>query len=341
MPSSKELPPSKTPFFPNQFIKNQFCSTPRLPPEDTDLSGKVAIVTGSNSGLGFECARQFLSFKLSHLIIAVRTAAKGEDAAAKLREQYPNATIAVWLLDMSSYESIQAFTARAEKELTRLDIAILNAGVVGASFKIVPGTGHEEAVQINFLSTMFLAILLLPILKNKSPAGFPGRLTIVTTMLSLTAKFANKKADPLLPSFDDEKSFDSVDRYPTSKLLGQLFLWKLTESVSAEDVIVNMVEPGFVKGTELQRDAPMAVKIFLNTLKAVSARTVKVGASTYLDASIVKKKDTHGSLLMNWDIAPYPAFVYSPEGKEVMERLWEETLKEFSSIDVNEILGSL
>jgi NAD(P)-dependent dehydrogenase (short-subunit alcohol dehydrogenase family) len=304
MPSSKELPPSTAPFFPNQFIKNQYCSKPQYPPQDTDLSGQVAIVTGSNTGLGFACAKQLLSHKLSRLILAVRTTAKGEDAAAKLRKQHPEATIEVWLLDMSSYESVQAFAARTEKELLRLDIAVLNAGIAGSEFKIVPSTGHEEALQVNYLSTVLLTILLLPVLKDKSPAGTPGRLTVSTTMLSITAKFANKNVKPLLPSFDDKKNFDPVDNYPKTKFLTQLFLWKLTDLVSSDDVIINMVEPGFTKGTELQRDAPVAVKVFLALLKSVSARDVKLAVSTYLDAAIVKGKDSHGSILMNWEIAP-------------------------------------
>ena len=152
--------------------------------------------------------------------MAVRSTEKGEDAAAKLRKQYPNAVISVWQLDMASYDSIRAFVARAEKELPRIDIAILNAGLGFGDFKIVPATGHEETVQVNYLSTMLLAILLLPILKSKAPAGSPGRLTISTAMLSITAKFPNKNEVPLLPSFDYEKYFDATDIYSTSKLLG-------------------------------------------------------------------------------------------------------------------------
>ncbi|KAJ5605629.1 hypothetical protein N7510_008410 [Penicillium lagena] len=340
MPSSKELPPSTTPFFPNQFIKNQFCSKPKPIPDATDLSGKVVIVTGSNSGLGLECASQLLSHNLTRLIMAVRSTPKGENTAAKLRKQYPNSTIDVWSLDMASYDSVQAFTARAEKELSRLDTAILNAGVAAGSFKTVPSTGHEETVQVNYLSTMLLAILLLPVLRNKSPVGSRGVLTIVTSMLSMTAKFANKNKVPLLKSFDDVKLFDSLDIYPTSKFLGQFFIWKLTDLVSADDVLVNLVEPGFVKGTELQRDAPSAVKVGLNLFKAATARSVKIGASTYLDAAITQES-SHGSVLMNWEIVPYPSLLYTEEGKKIMERLWEETLEEFSFVDVNAILQSL
>src|ERR1700753_2040922 len=129
MAHSKEMTPSSTPFFPNHFIKNQFRTKPQSLPKDTNLSGMVATVTGSNAGLGLECASQLLSHRLSHLVLAVRSMTKGETAANELRRHYPNAIINVWQLDMASYESVQAFVARADKELSRLDIAILNAGV--------------------------------------------------------------------------------------------------------------------------------------------------------------------------------------------------------------------
>jgi NAD(P)-dependent dehydrogenase (short-subunit alcohol dehydrogenase family) len=303
MSSSKELPPSTTPFFPNQFITNQFYSKAQYVSSDTDLSGKVAIVTGANTGLGLECARQLLSYKLSQLIVAVRSLRKGEDAAADLRKQHPDADIEVWLLDMSSYDSIQAFASQVKAKLPRLDIAILNAGLSNSTFRLA-STGHEETMQVNYLSTMLLSILLLPLLKIKSPAGTPGRLTIVTSMLSLTAKFAQKSEIPLLKAFDDEKTFDGVDIYPTSKYLGQLFLWKLTDLVSANDVVINYVEPGFVKGTSLQREAPAPIKFLLYLLKVTTGRSMKLGATTYLDAAITKGKESHGCLLMNWGIAP-------------------------------------
>lgn len=304
MASSKKLTPSTAPFFPNHFIKNQFFTKPQYVPETTDLSGKVVIVTGSNTGLGLECASQLLSYKLSELVMAVRSTTKGESAAGKLRSQYPNARISVWGLDMASYDSIRAFVDRAEKELSRLDIVILNAGLGFGTFKIVPSTRHEETIQVNYLSTMLLTVLLLPILKRKSPVGSPGRLTISTAMLSITAKFTNKNKVPLLPSFDDERYFDPVDTYSTSKLLGQMFVWKLTDSVSANDVVVNLVEPGFVKGTELHRDTSAFGKIVMSLFKAATARSVKTGASTYLDASVVKGKESHGCILTNWEIAP-------------------------------------
>jgi NAD(P)-dependent dehydrogenase (short-subunit alcohol dehydrogenase family) len=73
--------------------------------------------------------------KLSRLIIAVRSRSKGEDARSKLGQEYPNAKIEVCELEMGSYESIRDFVQRM-KQLDRLDIAVLNAGVVRATFEL-------------------------------------------------------------------------------------------------------------------------------------------------------------------------------------------------------------
>lgn len=145
---SKSLPPRTESFFPTIFYKTQFCERQAGLPEGLELSSKVAIVTGGNAGLGYESARQLLALKLSHLILAVRSFDKGEQAASKLRQLFPKAKIEVWKLDMCSYASIQSFAKRVDTDLKRLDIALLNAGLVKPTFDIVKETGHEETLQV-------------------------------------------------------------------------------------------------------------------------------------------------------------------------------------------------
>lgn len=302
MASSKEMKPISAPFFPNIFFKNQFQSRPVWPKEDSSLAGKNAIVTGANQGLGFEASRQLLSLGLSRLILAVRSVAKGEIAAEKLRKQFPLARIDVFCLDMLSYDSIQAFVDELRKQ-RRVDIAILNAGVRKMQFETVPSTQHEETIQVNYISTVLLCILLLPILKSGSEHG-PGRISIVSSGLALQAKFPNRTASPLLPSFDDASTFDALDRYNTSKLLGMIFLYRLVDYVSSDDVVVNIVDPGFVQGTDLGREVPLIGSLFMGIWKKVAARSLKTGASTYIDAVVNQGKECHGCYLMSWKISP-------------------------------------
>ena len=256
------------------------------------------------SGLGFESARQLLSIKLSRLILAVRSSQKGGEAAKKLKSSYQNANIEVWELDMSSYGSIKAFAQRAETQLSRLDIVILNAGVSRMKFRTVPSTGHEETIQVNHLSTTLLTVLILPVLKTKSPSGIPGRLTIINSAMSYDVKFKTKDHTPLLPSLDDPQNFSPTDYYGVSKLLNQVVLWKLSDYVSAKDVIVNMVDPGWTAGTQLARDAPCAVMIILKPMMAVAAKSVADGAAAYVDACVMEGPESHGCFIMGWEIKP-------------------------------------
>ncbi|KAI0454739.1 hypothetical protein F5B21DRAFT_503986 [Xylaria acuta] len=246
MTGSKDLAPSKTPFFPNTFINNQLRARTQWPSERTDLSGQTAIVTGSNIGLGFEAAIQLLGLKLSHLIVAVRSLDKGEAAASTMRKRYPKANIEVWQLDMCSYESVQAFAKKAETSLARIDIVILNAGLAYLDYHRVERTGHEEILQVNYLSTILLLILLLPILKAKRLPGHPARLTISSAALTLNCKFLLRDSSPLFPALDDPKNFSPHENYPVSKLLAQIVKFLLARIRSwlirdlyGEAIIVN------------------------------------------------------------------------------------------------------
>nr|POE47212.1 short chain dehydrogenase sol3 [Quercus suber] len=118
------------------FWNNQFRTKIAFPDPKTlpALEGKTAVITGANSGLGFEAAKQLLALGLSRLIIAVRSVEKGESAASSLRNASPAARVDVWLLDMRSYDSIRAFANRCDTELSRLDYTILNAGVSPINF---------------------------------------------------------------------------------------------------------------------------------------------------------------------------------------------------------------
>jgi NAD(P)-dependent dehydrogenase (short-subunit alcohol dehydrogenase family) len=230
------------------FLSRQLFITPQpADPTKYDLAGQCGLVTGSNSGLGFEAAKQLLALGLSTLILAVRNQERGEDARAKLAAEYPNANILVWIVDMASYESIQSFVARCDT-LPRLDFAILNAGVVHFKFETNKLTGHEDTVQTNVLSTALLATLLFPVLANKSPTG-PGKITIVGSEVAEWTNFKQKSQTPILPQLDVEKEYDGGDHYYVSKLLLQYFFIEAAKRIDSDKVILNLVNPGFCYGS--------------------------------------------------------------------------------------------
>jgi len=311
MPSSIDLPPIQSQF--KMFIENQFKTKPRSPPSSLTFSGQTAVITGSNIGIGLECARLMLDHQLSHLIMAVRSLSKGEKAAEALRKTHTNADIEVWELDMLSYPSVQAFAKRCEFLPKGLDIAILNAGVAHMNFTTNASTGHEEIIQVNYLSTALLSILLLPTLakarRESLPEHGPSRLLIVSSALGLFSKFPNHAAVPLLPTFDNDKAWDlqaASERYAVSKTLVNMFMYCLSRLVSCKDVIVDSVEPGYTKGTGLSREvsnAPWIMRVVVWLMQTLTARTPEQAAYTYIDAVTAKGEESHGSFVMcyrNW-----------------------------------------
>ncbi|RGP77829.1 hypothetical protein FLONG3_4005 [Fusarium longipes] len=320
-------------------LTSQF-SKPQLPPKDLNPSGQTVIITGANNGIGFACAKLLLQQGLSHLIIAVRSEAKGRDAAEQLSRVVSDAKIEVWALDMGSYISIDKFVKRCET-LSRLDCVILNAGMGNPTLKINESTGHEETLQVNFLSTMYLSVLLLPILKDKSPPSSPGRLTVVNSGSSMHCELPEAKSDPLLPAFSSEATYDGMSHYAKSKLLGQLFIDKLARYIDPKDVIINCVDPGLTKGTGLMDKSPIVLKIVMTIIARILGRTQEQGASTYVDAAFTKGDETHGSFLMDWRIYPFGKYYYSAEREDVQDRLWKEMMDEFEFANMEWIINSM
>ncbi|KAL3471659.1 hypothetical protein BJX99DRAFT_237068 [Aspergillus californicus] len=326
------------------FFRRQFFTHPPPLPEGTDLTGRTVIITGGSGGLGVEASRQFLRLNVAHLIVTVRSQTKADDLAGKLRNEFPESNISAWLLDMESYESITSFVKKCDT-LPGIDIVILNAGLMKDTFEIVQATGHEKTLQVNYISTALLSILLLPILKSKAASNGSTKPPILSLVASDTAYWAKLNTNgPILAQFDDEKTF-STEAYQNSKLLLFWFVQKLSELVPSEDVTVNLTNPGLTAGTALNDEMFSNFHPFLSAIlsrvKRLMARTIEVGASNYIYATVVEGKESHGSFVSEWKFQPYPPIVYGELGNTLKERLWEETLKELQFVDVATIVQGL
>lgn len=195
------------------FWTQMLSRVPAVPPS-TYLAGKTVLVCGANAGLGFEAVRQFLRLQPSLVIMGVRSVEKGDVAASVLRGEFPDARVEVWELDMESFHSVQAFAARPERELDRLDIAVLNAGLAKLkSERGDGGGGHEVTIQINYLATVLLSFLLLPKLRPITSSSEPGYLSIVNSGASLGLSLYFPGDESLLKSLDRPEKFNGFRQY--------------------------------------------------------------------------------------------------------------------------------
>jgi NAD(P)-dependent dehydrogenase (short-subunit alcohol dehydrogenase family) len=173
-----------------------------------DAAGKTYIVTGANVGLGLETAKHLVSSSAARVILAVRNTEAGKRAKSEIeRETGIKGVAHVWQLDLSSYASVKAFAAKANKELDRLDVLVNNAAVAIDQFEL--SEGLELSVKVNVASTFLLGALLFPkLIESGKVYGFKPRLVFVVSALGLTAKddLHNLKNDKsILQSLSDPK----------------------------------------------------------------------------------------------------------------------------------------
>ena len=292
-----------------KFLYRQFFLTPsKADPQQSKLRGQTGIVTGSNIGLGLEASRQLLELGLSHLILAVRSKERGDNARIELAREAPGAKIEVWDLNMSNYDSIAQFSQRCAT-LPRLDLVILNAGIFKPELEINKVTGHDEVVQVNYLSTVLLAVQLLPVIdKKNSSRSKPGSITIVGSETAEWARFKEQKESPIFPAFQNPKYFDMEDRYYTSKLLQEIALIEICRTVPSSKGIVNLVNPGFCYGSGLHTEVTQRFRILgivFTFAKRMIGRSTSVGARTLVDAAVVQGLASHGQYLSDCARSPW------------------------------------
>lgn len=221
-----------------------------IPKPQGSYAGKTVIVTGSNIGLGFEAARHFTRLGATKVILAVRSLQKGEDAKKAIENSTGIKTVVeVWQLDMSSYKSVLDFAARTEKELERLDIALLNAGISAGKFEIFER--DESTITVNVVSTFLLALALLPKLKATSVKfNIRPNLTIVASEVHFVTQFREKDVpEGQIFAKLNEPTDDMQERYFVSKMMEVLVVraWADRKPAFQIPVTINLVNPGYCK----------------------------------------------------------------------------------------------
>ena len=279
-------------------------------PAGTSLTGKTVIITGGNTGLGLEAARQYITLNASSVILACRSISKGKEAAKYLSNHptvtstNPGVEIRVMGVDLDDETSVVNFASQVKKELNTLDILLLNGGVNFMNYQLSK-SGHERVMQVNYQSNALLALELLPLLESTaSQRGKPSRLTFVgsgTHKMHSLNKAPLDKEETVAHRWDDKKRYNPMQQYSNSKLMIAAFTQELARHVSSSKVIVNNLCPGMVS-TGLDVNLPLWLKPIMRIWRLARARTPEVGARTYIYATSVAGAESHGKWLQNNEI---------------------------------------
>jgi NAD(P)-dependent dehydrogenase (short-subunit alcohol dehydrogenase family) len=239
-----------------------------------DQTGRVAIITGSNTGLGYETAR-VLAASGATVVLAVRDIEKGNAAAARILGTSPRADVTVQPLDVGSLQSIRTAAAELKSAHPRIDLLINNAGVMYPP-KQVTKDGFELQFGTNHLGAFALTGLLL---ENLLPVE--GSRVVAVASVAHTIQAAIH--------FDDlqwERKYNRVAAYGQSKLSNLLFTYELNRRLAARDenTIAVAAHPG-LSNTELMRHIPGSGLPGFNTLAGLVTNSPAMGALATLRAA--------------------------------------------------------
>ncbi len=212
-----------------------------------DQTGRVAIVTGANSGIGYEAAKA-LAHHGATAVVASRSQGRGEKAVASIREAAPGATVELLLLDLADLGSVRDFAAAFVDRFDRLDLLINNAGVMMPPERQETADGFELQIGTNHLGHFALTVSLLELLV----ATEGSRVVNVSSSAQNMGKF--DVADLQWT----QRSFDRMGSYGASKIANMLFTLELQrrfEEAGANSLAV-ACHPGWT-ATNLQKTSPM------------------------------------------------------------------------------------
>jgi len=289
-----------------------------------DLSGRVFVVTGSNSGIGLEAA-DALAGAGAHVIMACRSAGKAKDAEARIRSHHPRAKIDVRSLDLSSLASIRAFADAITQEHPTIDVLVNNAGIMAIP-RALTADGFEMQFGTNHLGHFALTGLLLPALARAKSAR-------VVTVSSTVHRMGTLRFDDLM----GERAYDKWSAYCQSKLANLSFTHELHRRLPKHHAAIASLSchPGYA-ATNLQTVGPKIERSWTgrifetgNTLVAQSAAS---GALPTLRAATdpnARSGDFYGPRgpLALWGAPVIEKPAARSRDEAVGKRLWERSME--------------
>ena len=243
-----------------------------------DHSGRTAIVTGANAGLGLVTATE-LARHGAHVILAVRNTEAGDAAAGRIRSAAPTARVSVRRLDVASQAAVRRFAAAVADEHDRIDLLVNNAGAQNLGPRRTTVDGHEFHLGTNVLGHFALTGLLLPLLSK-------GEAPRVVSLSSITHKRAHLDFDDL----QSQRNFTPTRAYAMSKLATTVFALELDRRLrtAGSPVISTLAHPGLSRSNfvgSAWQDRGRAGKALGRLFSAVATQPTERGALPQLYAA--------------------------------------------------------
>ncbi|KAH9117864.1 hypothetical protein LEN26_012369 [Aphanomyces euteiches] len=273
------------------------------------LDGKVAIVTGANSGIGLETARE-LARMGAQVIFACRSQKRAEAAIEDVAKSTGSTKLLFLELDLASSKSIRAFADEFKKTKLPLDILVNNAGIHYYQRETTVD-GHESMFGINHLGPFLLTNLLLPTLfKSKAPRI----VNIGSCMMKVTTSIP---FDGLM----SKKNFNGITTYCWTKLANYLFTLELHRRYAEKNVVVNCVHPGLVISQiqDNMHPALAALAKWAHFLRPLVQQTGSQGAYSSVFAA-TSPTLTGGNYIERGEVFEPPAHL---KNEKMAKRLWE------------------
>jgi NAD(P)-dependent dehydrogenase (short-subunit alcohol dehydrogenase family) len=240
-----------------------------------DLTGKVCIVTGANSGIGKATALALAKLHAT-VIMACRNAERGQAALADVQAQSGSATVELMIVDLSSQRSIRQFVEAFQRHHSRLHVLIHNAANFDHRLRkpVLTPDSVETVFATNHLGPFLMTHLLLDMLKNSAPS----RIITVASKGLISYPFLDIEFDNL----NGERRFSMQHAYYHSKQAQVMFTFDLAERLRGTGVTVNCVRVGNVAVPDSRLDHLPGWMIRLYHLKRKFAMTPEKMAETYV-----------------------------------------------------------
>lgn len=276
------------------------------------MDKKTILITGANSGLGFEAAKQ-LAKQGHEIILLCRNKEKGEIAVSEIKSYSNNQNIHLYTANLASQKSIETVAQQIKKDISKLDVLLNNTGGVFNNFQLSED-GIEMTIANNHFNYFWLTYYLFDLLKN----GKDARIINVAS----DSHYSAKKID--IESFYQKKgNYFVLSAYEQSKLANVLFTYTLAEKANPYNITVNALHPGFVYTPIGEKNGNKFFGMVWSAASKLFGLSVEKGARSHIYlASSDEVKDISGKYFHNCKAKKSSSISYD---KNLQAMLWKES----------------